>query len=349
MDRKGELMKAIDANTGEIVGESGDNALVLADKHFKFLPTGLVVAGEPDYEAWELIGRQLGYIQGAVHWWIGDWLNYGERAYGETYAQAMEETGFEYGTLANDKYVANVIGLSSRNESLSFKHHVAVAPLEPEQQKEWLDRAEEEDLSARELRHQIKEGKLLESIAELNAIEGRDRVYNVIYADPPWQYDNAIRSWGPATLHYQTMPLDEICSLPKDIELSIADDSVLFLWVTNPFLRDAFSVIDAWGFEYKTHMVWVKTNLVKPGSGFYVRGRHELLFICTRGSFTPPDKHISPPIGSVIEAPLQEHSRKPPAVYSIIERLYPGCNYIELFARSERDEWDTWGDEVGKY
>lgn len=172
--------------------------------------------------------------------------------------------------------------------------------------------------------------------------------YNVIYADPPWQYDNAITSWGPARLHYGDMSLDDICALPRAIDLRIEDNAVLFLWVTNPFLQDAFKVIEAWGFEYKTNIAWVKTDLQKPGSGFYVRGRHELLFICTRGSFTPLDKHITPPIGSVIEAPLQEHSRKPDEVYSIIERLYPACNYVELFARRKRDGWDAFGNEVGE-
>jgi len=119
----------------------------------------------------------------------------------------------------------------------------------------------------------------------------------------------------------------------------------LFLWVTNPMLADAMQVVEAWGFEYKTNIVWVKTDLVKPGSGFYVRGRHELLFICTRGSFLPL-VDVAPPIGSVITAPVQEHSRKPDEAYDIIERLYPGCNYLELFARHTRPGWVAWGDEI---
>lgn len=173
-----------------------------------------------------------------------------------------------------------------------------------------------------------------------------DTVFNVIYADPPWLYDNNITSWGPASLHYDTMDLQAVCDLPQRINLHVADDAVLFLWVTNPFLQDAFKVLEAWGFEYKTNIAWVKTDLEKPGSGFYVRGRHELLFIATRGSFTPLDKHIAPPIGSVVSAPLQEHSRKPDEVYSIIERLYPQCNYVELFARREREGWTGYGDEL---
>lgn len=170
--------------------------------------------------------------------------------------------------------------------------------------------------------------------------------FNVIYADPPWPYDNQVEGFGATNDHYPKMPLADIQHLPESTSLSIAPDAVLFMWATNPFLNDALSVVDAWGFEYKTNLVWVKSKLKAPGVGFYVRGQHELLFICTRGSFTPLAKDISPPIGSVITAPVQDHSRKPQEVYDLIERLYPKCNYVELFARSKRDGWKSWGNEV---
>jgi N6-adenosine-specific RNA methylase IME4 len=169
-------------------------------------------------------------------------------------------------------------------------------------------------------------------------------LFNVIYADPAWEYSNT-GVHGAAEHHYGTMATDDICAMLEQSNVEIADNAVLFMWVTNPLLEDALRVVQAWGFEYKTNIVWVKTDLVKPGSGFYVRGRHELLFICTRGSFTPL-VDVSPPIGSVIAAPVQEHSRKPDEVYEIIERLYPGCNYLEMFARRERPGWVAWGDEV---
>lgn len=172
-------------------------------------------------------------------------------------------------------------------------------------------------------------------------------VYNVIYADPPWDYGQTMPlSWGPARLHYQMMTLEEICEmeLPK-----IDDDAVLFLWVTNPYLRRAFQVVDAWGFEYKTNMIWLKTERQRPGSGYYVRGWHEFIFIATRGSFTPLDKNIAPPIGSYFEAPQSEHSEKPEIMYHFIETLYPDCSYIELFARKKRTNWTTWGLEAPKF
>ena len=170
-------------------------------------------------------------------------------------------------------------------------------------------------------------------------------VFNVIYADPAWEYNNT-GVHGAANDHYDTMDAEAIYGLLERIQLQIDDNAILFLWVTNPLLIEGLECIRRWGFNYKSNAVWVKTDLVKPGSGWYLRGRHELLLMATRGSFTPIDGHISPPIGSVIVAPLQEHSRKPDDVYTIIERLYPNCNYIELFARRSRPGWSSWGNEV---
>lgn len=169
--------------------------------------------------------------------------------------------------------------------------------------------------------------------------------FNVIYADPPWRYDNAIESWGAARDHYDDMTIEEICGYPAAIHLQTDDNAALFLWATNPFLPDALRVIQAWGFTYKTNLVWVKRDLERPGTGFYVRGRHELLLLATRGSFLPLDPHI-PPVGSVIEAPVAEHSVKPDDAYSIIEALYPNCRYIELFARRSRAHWTSHGDQL---
>ena len=173
-----------------------------------------------------------------------------------------------------------------------------------------------------------------------------DEVFNVVYADPAWEYNNTGLN-GAAEHHYSTMSIEDIYGLPQQLNLRVADNAVLFLWATNPLLLEALECIRRWGFTYKTNLVWVKTELVKPGVGWYVRGRHELLLIATRGSFTPLSERISPPIGSVLEAPIQEHSRKPDDVYAIIERLYPECNYVELFARRAREGWTAWGDEVG--
>jgi N6-adenosine-specific RNA methylase IME4 len=159
--------------------------------------------------------------------------------------------------------------------------------------------------------------------------------YNVIYADPPWQYSNSGIS-GAAENHYPTMSIEELSKL----EIPSSDNSVLFLWVTNPILFEAMTLIASWGFEYKTNMVWVKDI---AGQGFYVKGQHELLLICVKGSMRPLDSLY---VRSVVSMPRQKHSQKPTKFYEIIEELYPKGKYLELFARNKRKGWTSWGNEV---
>jgi hypothetical protein len=149
-------MTTIIAETGEIITAEDDGALTLAVDGFEFTPTGLVVTGEPAYDVWQGVGRKLQYAQRCIHWWIGDWLAYGERRYGETYAQAVEATGYAEQTLANDKFVASRVPSSRRREHLEFGHHAEVAALEPQAQDYWLQRAEAEHLTVHDLRAEIK-------------------------------------------------------------------------------------------------------------------------------------------------------------------------------------------------
>ena len=114
------------------------------------LPAGMA------YADWQGVGRALQQIERSVQWWIGDWLNYGERTYGEKYSQAVEETGIDKGQLANYAWVASNVDRSLRNEALSWSHHRMVADLEPDQQREWLQKAQNENLPANALRAMIK-------------------------------------------------------------------------------------------------------------------------------------------------------------------------------------------------
>jgi N6-adenosine-specific RNA methylase IME4/ParB-like chromosome segregation protein Spo0J len=120
------------------------------------------------------------------------------------------------------------------------------------------------------------------------------------------------------------------------------DDAVLFMWTTAPHLREAFEVLAAWGFEYKTNVVWVKDKI-----GYFVRNQHELLLVATRGNMLSPSPANRPP--SVITAPRREHSRKPDGAYELIERMYPELPKIELFARRARPGWVAWGNEPSKF
>ena len=161
--------------------------------------------------------------------------------------------------------------------------------------------------------------------------------YPVVLADPPWKFDNESSSSRRATNQYPCMETDEIMKLSPPV----ADQAVLYLWATSAHLPDALRVMAAWGFEYKANVVWVKDSI---GTGWWVRNRHELLLIGSRGEMPTPLPAGRP--DSVIEAPRGEHSEKPVAAYEMIEHAYPGCAYLELFARSKRDGWDSWGYEA---
>jgi N6-adenosine-specific RNA methylase IME4 len=323
-------LRIIDGATGELITAGMD-----------FTKTSLTIDPETQYERWESIGEQLNQIEGAIQWWIGDWLNFGEHKYGELYAQAID-AGADPKTWMDYKWVSNAIETSFRNDVLSWSHHRAVAPLSPNEQKYWLDKAAKEGLNKNDLRHAIKIKKFQDKVGELP-----DDKYRVIYADPPWEYATPqhSREEQKTTLdsHYPSLPLNKICDLPVG-ELA-QEDAVLFLWATSPLILDAFQVIEAWGFTYKASFIWDK---VKHNVGHYNSVRHEFLFIATKGSCLPDKKPDGEPvlIDSVQSIERTEHSAKPQEFRNIIDQLYPAGKRIELFARSAYPGWDTWGNEV---
>jgi len=118
--------------------------------------TGLTITGDMPYERWEFLGQKLREFEGSVMWWIGDWLNYGEAAYGEKYSQALETTDYAYRTLAQAAWVAKAVQFSSRLENLSWSHHQEVASLEPDEQDAILGKATEHGMSRKELREFVR-------------------------------------------------------------------------------------------------------------------------------------------------------------------------------------------------
>lgn len=172
-----------------------------------------------------------------------------------------------------------------------------------------------------------------------------DGKYRVFYADPPWFYTNPQHSdkyngVGDSQMtildtHYPSMTISELCALPvKDMA---QPDAVLFLWVTSPVLDQVWDVITAWGFEYKTSIVWDKDA---HNVGAYVSVRHEFLLICTRGSCTPDISELLP---SVVREKRTAHSVKPETFRMMIDKMYPKGRRIELFARRHVEGWDAWG------
>jgi len=132
--------------------------------------TGLSIKRGLSFPEWELVGQFLKKANKSVQFWLGDWLNYGEQKYGEMYAQAVDATDYEQGTLANFKYVSARIEISRRREDLPWAHHAEVASLEPEAQEAWLKAAAEEGLSSRHLRNKIKKAKAIEKPEEDNGL-----------------------------------------------------------------------------------------------------------------------------------------------------------------------------------
>jgi N6-adenosine-specific RNA methylase IME4 len=159
--------------------------------------------------------------------------------------------------------------------------------------------------------------------------------FATIYADPPWRYENTATR-AAAGGHYATMSVEEVCALP--VRELAADEAHLHLWTTNAFLLDAFRVIEAWGFEYRSCLVWVKPGM---GLGNYWRLSHEFLLLGVRGGL-PFQCHD---LRSWIEAPRAKHSAKPEHVRRIIERASPGPR-LELFGRRVAEGWTVWGNEI---
>jgi N6-adenosine-specific RNA methylase IME4 len=204
--------------------------------------------------------------------------------------------------------------------------------IEPSPQSHLFDEARKEP-SASGL-SKLPVGTSVGSLAEL--LELRQK-FSTIYADPPWQYDNE-SSRGAAANHYRTMSVEEICQEP--VRELVEDDAHLHLWTTNSFLSEAFRVIEAWGFRFKSCLVWVKDEI---GMGNYWRVSHEFLMLGVRGNLTFRDRTLP----SWIQAPRTIHSHKPAVIRSLVERVSPGP-YLELYGREELPDtaWTVFGNQV---
>lgn len=167
------------------------------------------------------------------------------------------------------------------------------------------------------------------------ALPGATKTYQTIVVDPPWAYDrDDIR--GAALHHYDTMTFDEIAAYP--VGDFAAENSHLYLWVTNPHLPFVWRIVTAWGYEYKTMLTWVKPQI---GTGHYFRGATEHVLFCTRGQLPLRDASLR----NWFEADRTEHSAKPDAFYELVEAASFGP-FVEFFARRRRNGWDAHGDEA---
>lgn len=169
--------------------------------------------------------------------------------------------------------------------------------------------------------------------------------YNIIYADPPWSYNDKMEGNSFSLDHeYETQSLEWIKSLPVQ-EIS-EKDCCLFLWATNPMLPSAIAVMESWGFRYKTlAFCWSKetTNLITVKNlGRWTMGSVELCFLATKGK----PKRICKDVRQIVFDFRKKHSAKPPEVRDRIVKLMGDVPRIELFARERKAGWDAWGNEI---
>ncbi len=329
------------------VSDTGIGSAGMVLGPFTFGATGMTVVGRPSFEAWQQCAVPLRQVEAGVQWWIGDWLNFGKRAYGEKYRQAMEVFGLKLQTLANYASVSKAFKKTSRRrEVVTWSKHASVAGLKTEK--------EQDRLLSITVKEKLTDAQVRKAVRRVKRGKTRDPgplpdgTYSLILADPPWRYEHAETDDRSIEKEYPTMALEAICALPIGEQLA-APNCVLYLWTTPPKLGEAFQVLAAWGFSYRTCMVWIKPHV---GMGYWARQRHELVLIAVRGKPQPPLESERP--DSVFEAPRGRHSEKPAHLRELLERLYPKAGpgpskrrtgRVELFTRQHRPGWDGWGNQ----
>lgn len=181
-----------------------------------------------------------------------------------------------------------------------------------------------------------------------NEVKGE---FATVLADPPWRFMNKTGKVAPEhkrLRRYPTLKLDEIKSIPVDSRT--LDKSHLYLWVPNALIAEGLDVMKAWGFTYKTNLIWFKIR--KDGGpdgrgvGFYFRNVTEMILFGVKGkmrTLDPGRRQVN-----IIQSRKREHSRKPDELYKIIEECSPGP-YLEMFARGPKDNWHVWGNEAENY
>lgn len=193
-----------------------------------------------------------------------------------------------------------------------------------------------------------RSGKVNAALRQVNKLQAADAInaeplpmptgpFRVIVADPPWLYgtradDVSHRAANP----YPSMSIEDICALP--VADFAHDDCILWLWTTNAHMRESYEVLDAWSFQSKTILTWVKDRI---GTGDWLRGQTEHCHLAIRGKPTI----LTTGQATVIHGPLQAHSQKPNSFYELVESICPGSK-LEMFCRSPRDGWAAWGNEA---
>lgn len=173
--------------------------------------------------------------------------------------------------------------------------------------------------------------------------------YGLLYVDPPWKQSKGGRkSVRPNSsgggLDYQTCSFDEIKQHIATAAEHTTENSILFLWTIDKYLFEAQHLAEELGYRLHARMIWNKVTGIP--AAFTVRFGHEYLLYMYRGRLTPVAMDERGKIHTVFTERVRKHSQKPEIAYEIIERLYPDLEKLEMYARNERDGWDSWGNEL---
>jgi N6-adenosine-specific RNA methylase IME4 len=311
--------------------------------------TALIIPENITFDEWAATGEWLQSAERSLMWWVGDWWAFGETKYGARKAlvEADDWTGPAFQTCQNAANVCRKFEANRRREVLPFSHHAEVAALPAQQADAILDEAEREGWSVRETRSAVNRFKNEARLPAPTTVAGRKvfdfdalvrngEKFGTIYADPPWLYDNQATRAATGN-HYGGMTVDELCALP--VREIVADDAHLHLWTTNAFLFECPRIFAAWGFEFRSSFIWVKSQM---GIGNYWRNSHEFMLTAIRGD---AKRFNDRSLMSWLECDRGLHSAKPEQVRHFIERASPGP-YLEMFARSGAPNWTVWGNQI---
>lgn len=296
---------------------------------FRFMARGVKAVGKPSLDQWTAALDFASQTHECAPYWIGALLCYAENRadWQAKLDQAMSVTGLAKNTLEGFAYVYRRVAADERAIAPSPSHARAVAPLEPAEQRVWLEKAATEGLGSDELKRHIRASSRRRVIEGQAVLAG---MYRVIYAAPD----------------YDTLTMEAMAKLP--VQAHALADAVLFLWVratlilANPGPRD---IIEAWGFTAKSGRVW---DRVLGVGGLYTDLRHEHLIIATRGTCVPDDPAA---VNSSILTERRDDTKahKPASVRLDIMRQYTTGPYLELFARERFEGWDTYGDDASAW
>jgi N6-adenosine-specific RNA methylase IME4 len=274
-------------------------------------------------------------------------LNLGQSGRSASAATVAAGAGVSRATVENAKRVKRdaepEVWDAVRSGRLAVDAALQVSKLEPRRQREVLARA---DLSragnVRAIVKQIERAEVAEKIAaEPPPLPAGP--FRVIVADPPWAYSSREEDvTHRGALPYPPMSTEDVCALA--VGQRAHADCVLWLWTTNIFMRDAYRVLDAWGFHEKTILTWAKTQV---GLGNWLRNQTEHCIFAIRGNPVVQGESTS----TLLTAARREHSRKPEEFYELVERVCPAPlgGRLDVFAREPRPGWVTWGAEAEKF